>query len=293
MSASQKKVKATSESASSGSSNTDADAKNVALATELISSGAEITGAAAGAAIGLIGGPVGIVGGAAAGAAIGRVLAKVGAEVQRRVLGPREHLRMGAVAGFAGAIIKSQLEAGRQLRNDGFFESDATGRSKADELFEGVLQKARDAYEEKKLPYLGTLYAQLAFYPEVSARYGSYLINLAGELTYTQYVALALGSENPQDNLRAKGFRGNPTAIAALDNEGTGLLLEIYDLYQSGIVNGGDGSAWLSVPDVAPGTFKPQAAGVILVELMGLKAIPIEDRQVFYDCFPPASQANS
>ena len=259
---------------------------DVTLATELISSGAEITGSAAGAAIGLLGGPIGVIGGAVAGAVIGRVLAKVGAEIQKRVLGPREHLRMGAVAGYAGSAIKAGLDSGKALRSDGFFDADVTGRSKADELLEGVLQKARDAYEEKKLPYLGTLYAQLAFHPEVSARYGGYLIQLAGDLTYTQYVALVLGSENPSSRLRTKDFRGDTVALAALDNEATGLLLEIYDLYQRGLAHGGDGSAWLSVPDVSPGSFKVQAAGVLLVELMGLRAIPESDKKVFYDAFP-------
>jgi hypothetical protein len=268
----------------------DPEARNVQLAKEFISGGAEISGAAAGAAIGLLGGPVGVVAGAAAGVIIGRTLAKVGAEIQRRVLGPREHLRMGAVAGFAGSVIKAQLDAGRRPRDDGFFDADATGRSKADELLEGVLTKARDAYEEKKLPYLGTLYAQLAFHPKVSARYGNFLIKLAGELTYSQYVALAIGNSNPQPTrLRATAFRNDGAALATLDNEATGLLLEIYDLYQRGIANGGDGSVWLSVPDVTPGTFKIQAAGVLLVALMGLEAIPEVDKRIFYSRFPPVS----
>src|SRR6266511_3326365 len=113
------------------------------LAVELIESGSEIAGAATGAAVGLVAGPLGVIGGAALGAALGRVLKHV-----------------GAAAAFAGAAIAIALETGRQPRDDGFFETREGGdRPAAEEILEGVLQKARDAYEERKLRLLGLLYA--------------------------------------------------------------------------------------------------------------------------------------
>jgi hypothetical protein len=99
-----------------------AEDREQTLTVELIQSGGEMAGAAAGAAIGLIGGPGGVIGGAAAGAAMARILKRVGAEIRQRMLGPREEVRVGAVAAFAASAIAGALAEGRQLRDDGFFE---------------------------------------------------------------------------------------------------------------------------------------------------------------------------
>src|SRR6266542_3626677 len=107
------------------------------LAVELIESGSEIAGAATGAAVGLVAGPLGVIGGAALGAALGRVLKRVGAELRQRLLGPREEIRVGAAAAFAGAAIASALETGRPPRDDGFFDEREGDRPAADEILEG------------------------------------------------------------------------------------------------------------------------------------------------------------
>jgi hypothetical protein len=118
-----------------------------ALATQLIDAGSDIAGAATGAAIGLIGGPAGVVGGAPVGAVLGRVFRRVGADLRRRMLGPREDVRIGGAAAYAGAMIKAMLDAERQPRDDRSFTAPEGERPPADELLEGVLPNARAAYE--------------------------------------------------------------------------------------------------------------------------------------------------
>lgn len=264
--------------------------QGVQAARDLIQTGADITGAVAGAAIGLIGGPAGALAGAGIGVAASRVLTKAGLEIQRRVLGPREHSRIGAAAAYAVTATKQLLDAGATPRADGFFDAPPAGRSAADQLLEGVLTKARDSYEEKKLAYLGNLYASLGFHPEVSALYGNFLVTLAGELTYNQLVALAIGAANPQPQLlRMNALRDDDAALAALDNNSVGLITEVFSLYQRGLVHGIDGSVWMSLPDVTFGNYRVQGAGSLLVALMGLAGISQDERQVFYRAFPPAS----
>lgn len=262
---------------------------NQELITELVQSGSEIAGSVVGVAIGLLGGPAAALGGAAMGATVGRVLSKVGADIQRRLLGPREQTRIGAALAFATNRIAEQVQAGRTLRQDDFFQAqDKNGRPVAEELLEGVLLKARDAYEEKKIPLIGNLYANIAFHPEISPIYAGYLIKLAGELSYNQLVALAVGRDVAnKSRLRDKDYRGDATTIESLGLNGQGLLTEIYDLYQRGLVNGGNGSAWLSVPDVVP-TYNVQGAGGVLASLMQLDiSISHDDREVFYATLHP------
>lgn len=254
------------------------------LASELVESGSELAGAATGAALGLIGGPVAVVGGAVAGAVVGRVLKRVGAEIKQRVLGPREEVRIGATVAFAGAAIEQLTSAGRQPREDGFFEEDASGRIPADEILEGVLVRARDAYEEKKVRLLGILFAKIAFYPEISPAYANYLITLAGRLTYRQLVVMAVAQDpSNREGLRQSSYRSDSAALQRLGLDGTALITEIYDLYQQGLMSGSDDAAWLSVADVNPVGLRLQGAGSVLAQMMALDTISQEDRAHIYD----------
>ncbi len=202
------------------------------------------------------------------------------------MLGPREQTRIGAALAFATTRIAEQIESGHLPRQDQFFQSDNENQDRrppAEELLEGILLKARDAYEEKKIPLMGNLYANIGFSSEISPIYAGYLIKLAGELSYNQLVALVVGRDTANKaRLRNRAYRHDSPAVEALGLNGQGLLTEIYDLYQRGLVNGGDGSAWLSVPDVVP-TYNVQGAGDVLAQLMELdNSIPEEDRERFY-----------
>jgi hypothetical protein len=260
------------------------DERNEALAIELVEGGSDLAGAAAGAAIGLLGGQVGAVGGAAAGAVLGRVVRKVGADLKQRVLGPREEMRVGAAAAFAGATIQAYLNAGEQPRDDGFFEgSDDRDRPAAEELLEGVLLHARDAYEEKKVRLLGIMYAQFAFHADVTPARANHLLSLASQLTYRQLTVLAIASDEAQrQRLRDGDYRGDTAALEQMGAEGTALLIEIYDLYQRGLLSDGGGSAWISVGDVNPRGMRLQGSGAALTVLMGLSTISTADRESIY-----------
>jgi hypothetical protein len=125
--------------------------------TQLIEGGAELAAASIGAAVGLIGGPPGAFGGAAAGVTATRLLRRLGADIQKRMLAPRQRIRTGAAYAIAAEEISRRLRAGESLRADGFFDTRMGGRPAAEELLEGVLHAAADAYEERKVTHLGKL----------------------------------------------------------------------------------------------------------------------------------------
>jgi hypothetical protein len=258
------------------------------LTTELIQSGSDIAGAATGAAIGLIGGPLATVGGAVFGVALTRTLKSVGAELKRRVIAPGEGARVGATFAFAGELIAHSMAAGAKLREDGFFINEDGGRTPAEEILEGVLLKARDAYEEKKLQLLGVLYANIAFRAEITPSYANQLINLAGQLTYRQLVALSIAHEQGSRGaiLQEINFRANEPAKQHLGLNGVSVLTEIYELYQRGLIHGASGEAWISLVDVNPGDMRSQGTGEVLVQIMGLSSISVDDRSEFYKLFP-------
>lgn len=257
----------------------ETDEEEARLAIELIEGGSEIAGASVGAAVGLIGGPPGIVAGATAGVLVTKAFKRVGSDLHRRFLAPSEEVRVGGAAAIAASVIAATIEAGEmQPRDDGFFEEGENGsRSTADEVLEGVLLKARGSYEEKKIPYLGRLYASIAFFDEISPGMANHLVELASQLTYRQFVLLAIfGSAN--EGMRDGGYRNDQDAFGALGIEGRGLLTEAYELYQRGLLSGG-GSAWIALVDVNPRKARPIGSGQLLFRMMELGKIPDQDRR--------------
>ncbi|HEX3874776.1 MAG TPA: hypothetical protein VHW26_11560 [Solirubrobacteraceae bacterium] len=169
------------------------------LASELVAAGGDFAAASVGGALGLIGGPVGVVVGAAGGVAATRVFRRVGAQLRRRWLDPRQELRLAGAYTIAADQVKSRLAAGAQPRGDGFFESGVDDRAPAEELLEGVLRAAADAYEEKKVPFLANMYCSLVFRPDISPAYANSLIQLAAACTWRQLVILAFLGNGPAD----------------------------------------------------------------------------------------------
>lgn len=55
--------------------------------------------------------------------------------------------------------LESNLNQGLQIRNDDFFRSPVGYRKPAEELFEGMLIKSRNQYEEAKVEFFSNLYA--------------------------------------------------------------------------------------------------------------------------------------
>ena len=153
---------------------TPSAATGTAGAQRLIQKGAEIAGGAfaslAGTATGLVvAGPEGALVGGAAGSSITMALRWLGQEMSSRLLGPREEQRLGYVFTLAAAEVAERINAGEQVRQDEIFSDNPSGRSEGEEVWESILMKSQREPEEKKLPYMAHLLANLAFDPEIGS----------------------------------------------------------------------------------------------------------------------------
>ncbi|HEY8775156.1 MAG TPA: hypothetical protein VIM33_01615 [Gaiellaceae bacterium] len=251
---------------------------------ELIEGGSEIAGAAVGGALGLLAGPPGVVAGAVGGVLVTRALKRIGAEVSLRLLGPREEIRVGAAFAFAAAEIRERLERGDPERSDGWFEADGDGRPEAEELLEGVLLNAANAYEERKVPYLGWLYASLAFDANVGRDYANFLIRLADRLTYRELSIVAL--------LSSETYSGPLMYLDVARNEGDArssepIIAELTELGQAGVVGVLQENRSVAAPQGTMGggdmrslplaKLAPTPVGADLHRLMKLDRIPHEE----------------
>jgi hypothetical protein len=173
-------------------------------AKAIVSAGSEIAGAAVGGALGFFaGGPVVAAGAGVFGVIVSRSVRKILGDYANRYLSKREEARIGATAAYALVRLRERLERGDNLRDDNFFKLDSSGRSPAHEILEGVLQKARNEHQEKKLKYLGNLFANLAFRKDVSPDAANLLLKTAEDMTYRQFYFLYLVHKHREINVQA------------------------------------------------------------------------------------------
>ena len=251
--------------------------ENQAGIRRLIERGVEIAGGGfsnfAGAATGfLLGGPEGAFVGGVLGTSVATSLQWLGAEVSSRLLGTREHQRIGYVFTLAASKIATRIENGEQVRQDGFFDDRSDGSSDAKEVWESILMKSQREPEELKLPYMANLLANLAFESRISANMAHQLIKYAESLTYRQLCIMKLIVVKDKLELRSDDYRGHGDFSVELLQ----ILYEYFDLYRRGFVNFG-GEVAFGPSDVNPGKAVVQGLGAELFNLMRIHEINVDN----------------
>lgn len=238
----------------------------------LVDAGVEIAGGAVGGAMGFLAagpGAAALLGAGGVAAAI--AMRQLGEEASKRMLGPREQVRVGGMLVIAAEQIRRRIEGGEQVRTDGFFQPRADGRSEADEVVEAVMLKCQREPQEQKVQYMASLVSDVAFDPTVGADMAHQLIKAAEQLTYRQLCLMKLMVVKQQYNLRCTDYRNQRTfAIPVLQ-----ILYECLDLYHRGFIHFG-GSAAFGVTDVLPAQMTLQGLGAELYNRMRISAVPDE-----------------
>ncbi len=270
---------------------------------QLLSHGSELAAAAVVGALGfLAGGPATAAGAAVLGAALTKGTQALLADFANRQLSHREEMRVGAVAAFVIDGLRKRLEEGWRPRNDDFFTLSISGRSTAEEIFEGVLQKAKNDHQEKKLEYYANIFIAAAFDENFTPETINHILTVAEPLTYRQLCLLALFSRPQPFALRDMdyhvpqqaydenpyGYDETPQASGESRHaysETANVLAEIFDLCQHSLVRcykPGAKSARERIPilglsDIRPSWMVRISFGDRLYELMQLHSLPNDD----------------
>jgi hypothetical protein len=183
------------------------------------------------------------------------------------------------------------MEAGEQPRSDGFLEADEEGNSAGSELLEGAMIHAANAYQQRKVPYIGFLWSSLLFRSDVSPDYGHFLLNFADRLTYRQLQAIAFFAENAGavelNRLEAeREYRGHWPFANGLGVElSEGGDLGVFGIEQAGGAvahpRGGYGANDIESSPLSNVALTP--LGRNLYELMELHRIPTEEKDRILD----------
>ena len=251
--------------------------ENQAGIRRLIERGTEIAGGgfssiAATATGFVLGGTEGALLGGAVGSSAAMGFRWLGTEISSRLLGPREHQRIGYVFTLAASEIATRIRSGERVRQDGFFDESSDSWSDAKEVWEGILMKSQREPEEKKLPYMAHLLSSLAFDSGIGVSMAHQLTKAAETLTYRQLCIMNLIVVKDHFALRPEDYRGH----GSFSRELLQVLYEYFDLYRRGFVNFG-GEVAFGPSDVNPGKTMIQGLGAELFNLMQLREIPIED----------------
>lgn len=172
------------------------------LITELVETGAELSGSIGGSVIGaLIAGVPGAIVGGVFGPVITKSFKAIGLEIKKRVMGDREAIRIGAGYTFALSKIKQKIDAGEKPREDGYFEAKDGKRAVSEEILEGALLIAQKEYEEFKVKHYGYLIANISFDPKIDRGYANFLLRMAEKLSYRQLCLLELFNDTKKYEL--------------------------------------------------------------------------------------------
>ena len=132
--------------------------------------------------------------------------------------------------------------------------------------------KSQREPEERKLPYMAHLMANIAFDSTISPNMAHQLTKAAEMLTYRQLCIIKLIVIKNRFALRPEDYSGHGN----FSRELLQVLYEYFDLYRRGFINFG-GEVAFGPSDVKPGEAVVQGLGAELFNLMELREIPIED----------------
>ena len=132
--------------------------------------------------------------------------------------------------------------------------------------------KSQRKPEEKKLPYMAYLMANLAFDDTVSPEMAHQIIKTAEELTYRQLCILRLSVVKGRFQMRNGNYFDTDDFPIQLRQ----ILYEYHDLNARVLVSNGDTIA-IGIQEISPGNTIPQGLGADMYNLMRLGLIPDED----------------
>lgn len=168
-------------------------------------------------------GPPGILIGSALGAVVQDAAVRLSAHLEKR-----QEARVGCLVLNIVEYSRLFMASGKSLRPD-FKENKGSNRQKIAEILEGTFLKAREQFEELKIPHLAYFYAYVAFNDQILLQRASYLLNLFEKLTYEEFCILRILSEKEKHHLMTA--HGSNVHIDMV------LWQEMYDLFQSGLVD--------------------------------------------------------
>ena len=144
------------------------------------------------------------------------------------------------------------------------------------ELFEGILLKCKNEYEEKKIKYISNIYRNVAFDNSVDPDNANHVLNSAQQLTYRQLSLLSLVGQNTNNkfSLRVHDYHDDYEFHKTVSAEIEFLLQDFIQINRQGLIHRNDNAAILDTASVAPGIMTLTLIGQDYFKLLNLETMP-------------------
>jgi hypothetical protein len=213
-----------------------------------------------------------------ASSAIGGLLPQVLNDFSSRVLSKREKIKVGAVTQFAINRINENLNNGKIINLDFIKKIDENNWTSANELYEGVLIKARNEAQEKKIKHIGAIFGNSVFVKDISSEDVNHLLSVVDSLTFRKLCIISLyGKKNElfdKYNIMIDAYIWYPDIIFPLST--IAVLQDILELGNLGIIDLNSMLATINT-HLTPAKFKLTELGQKYFELMSLHEINLEE----------------
>ncbi len=140
-------------------------------------------------------------------------------------------------------------------------------------MYEGVLLSAQRECEERKIPFLGNLYANLCFRNDISREVANSILKLANDCTYRDFIILkcvAICQNN--ENIHKKSAYTNISGL-----ESVSIATDTFTLYRKGILHTKDHNVLLSPGGIDPSNLIVGGVGAFLYMLLELENLPHDE----------------
>ena len=207
---------------------------------------------------------------------VGGMIPQVLNDVFSRFLSKREEIKIGMVVNYCSKYINDNLNK-NHLFNNNFIElikESEADWSTASELYEGVLLKAKNESQEKKIKHIGAIFGNSIFTDEITSDDVFHLLNVVENLTYRKLCIIAMYGRidelKDKYDLMVDSYLWYDNIEFPLSTRAT--LQDIFELGNQGIV---DFNSSLAVEHLHlnPGKFKLTKLGQKYLQMMDLKSI--------------------
>jgi hypothetical protein len=213
-----------------------------------------------------------------ASSAISGLLPQVLNDFSSRILSKREKIKIGAVTQFAINRINENLNDEKSINLEFIKNIDENNWTSAEELYEGVLIKARNEAQEKKIKHIGAIFGNSIFIKDITSEDINHLLSVVDSLTFRKLCIISLyGKKNElfdKYNLMIKPYTSYPNIILSLST--IAILQDILELGNLGIIEM-NGLLVTKNTHLSPGIFTLSDLGQKYYELMSLNEIDFKE----------------
>jgi len=126
------------------------------------------------------------------GATIQTLFSEIGSDIISRTLSKKEQNRIGKAFYYALKKINDNSINNKPFRDDAFTKYSSETLSEASEFLEAILIDAQKEYQEKKIKFLGNMYANSLFTGNLDKHWLFYFLKLCETLSFRQLCYIAV-----------------------------------------------------------------------------------------------------